>query len=496
MSHHLVMLPLLVPLFAGVMILLESRQRHRVRRFTGLVATLTLLPVSWLLWGQASVEEYRVYQLGNWPAPFGIVLVLDRLSALMLMVTAMLAVPVYLYACRGDDGIGVNFHSLFQFLLLGVNGAFLTGDLFNLFVFFEVLLLASYGLLMHGLGAERARAGLHYVILNLTGSAIFLFALGLVYGTTGTLNMADVGRALAAGEVQQTALFAAAVSLLLVVFALKAALLPLGFWLPAAYSAANPPVAAMFAIMSKVGLYAIWRLWPLVVQTGEPALAARLTNWLGALGLISMAVAALGVLAATRLSSLAAWLVLMSVGSLTVVLTQGNEAAWAAGLFYLLHSTWAVAALFLLAGLIARLRGPEADQLRTGEPLPASIGLAFLVIAVMLVGLPPLSGFLGKVMMLSAVPLPLFWVLLLVGGLASLIAFSRAGSTLFWRAEPARYPQRRSAAGLRSLMLLVIMTLMLVAFAAAWLSLTSQVSAQLAQPAGYIEAVLPSGRAP
>jgi multicomponent K+:H+ antiporter subunit D len=494
MNAHLVMLPLLVPLFAGLMILLESRQRHRVRRFTGLVATLTLLPVSWLLWGQASVEEYKVYQLGNWPAPFGIVLVLDRLSALMLLVTAMLAVPVYLYACRGDDGIGVNFHALFQFLLLGVNGAFLTGDLFNLFVFFEVLLLASYGLLMHGMGAPRSRAGLHYVILNLTGSAIFLFGLGFIYGTTGTLNMADVARVVAAGDVLQPALFAVAISLLLVVFALKAALLPLGFWLPAAYSAANPPVAAMFAIMSKVGLYAIWRLWPLVVDAGEPELAARLTGWLSALGLISMAVATLGVLAAKRLSTLAAWLVLLSVGTLTVVLVQGDEVAWAAGLFYLLHSTWAVAALFLLAGLIARLRGPEADAFRSGEPLPAAIGGVFVVIAVMLVGLPPLSGFFGKVLMLSAVPMPLFWLLVLGGGLASLIAFSRAGSTLFWRTQPARYPQRRSAAGLRSLMLLVIMSITLAVFAAGWLALTQQVATQLVQPERYIEAVLPSGR--
>ncbi|PKM22057.1 MAG: monovalent cation/H+ antiporter subunit D [Gammaproteobacteria bacterium HGW-Gammaproteobacteria-14] len=495
MSDHLPVLPLLIPLFAGLMIMLETRQRRRVRRFTGLAATVALLPVTWLLWGQASVEEYRVYQLGNWPAPFGIVLILDRLAALMLLITAILAVPVYLYACRGDDGIGVNFHALFQFLLLGVNGAFLTGDLFNLFVFFEVLLLSSYALLMHGHGPDRARAGLHYVILNLTGSAIFLFGLGLVYGATGTLNMADVGRALAAGEVLQPALFAAAISLLLVVFALKAALLPLGFWLPAAYGAASPPVAAMFAIMSKVGLYAIWRLWSLVMESGEPALAARLTPWLTALGLISMLVGSLGVLAATRLSSLASWLLLMSVGTLTVVLVQGDEAAWAAGLFYLLHSTWGVAALFLLAGLIARLRGPEADYLRSGEPLPTSIAVTFLVVAVMLVGLPPLSGFLGKVLMLATLPLPAFWVLLLAGGLASLIALSRAGSTLFWRTEPARYAQRRSAAGLRSLLMLVAVCMTLVVFASGWLAITQQVAEQLLQPDGYIEAVLPSGRA-
>ena len=196
MASHLIILPILLPLFAGLLILLEARQRLWLRRLTGLLATAVLVPVALLLWLQAASGEITVYRLGNWAPPFGIVLVLDQLAALMLAVTALLALPVYLHACRGDDQNGANFHALFQFQLLGINGAFLTGDLFNLFVFFEVLLIASYALLMHGQGADRARAGIHYVVLNLTGSSLFLFGLGLVYAATGTLNMADVSRAL------------------------------------------------------------------------------------------------------------------------------------------------------------------------------------------------------------------------------------------------------------------------------------------------------------
>src|SRR5690606_16477118 len=197
-------------------------------------------------------------------SPFGIVLVLDRLSALMLALTALLAVPVLWFACRGDDRRGPNFHALFQFQLMGINGAFLTGDLFNLFVFFEVLLIASYALLMHGQGKARAKAGLHYVVLNLAGSSLFLFGLGLMYAATGTLNMADVGRLVSNGAVSSPLLLQVSAALLLIVFALKAAVLPLSFWLPGAYAAASAPVAALFAIMTKIGLYAIWRLWPLL----------------------------------------------------------------------------------------------------------------------------------------------------------------------------------------------------------------------------------------
>lgn len=261
MSHWLI-LPILLPLFAGSLLLLPLAERWQ--RGLSLLAALALIPLSLLLIRTAASGDLSVYALGNWAAPFGIVLMLDRLAALMLLATAVLGSAALIYALRGEDRLGKHFHALFQFQLLGINGAFLTGDLFNLFVFFEILLIASYALLLHGGGAERVRSGLHYVILNLVGSAFFLIAVGTLYGLTGTLNMADMAQKIAMADAERAPLLAAAGLLLLVVFALKAALLPLYFWLPRAYATASAPVAALFAIMTKVGIYSILRVYTLV----------------------------------------------------------------------------------------------------------------------------------------------------------------------------------------------------------------------------------------
>ena len=489
MTQGLMIWPLLVPLLSALALLLETRQRRNVRRATGLLATASLLPMAILLWLQTSSGEILVYPLGNWPPPFGIVLVLDSLSALMLLLTALLALPVYLHALQGDDQRGVNFHALFQFQLFGINGAFLTGDLFNLFVFFEVLLIASYALLMHGQGAARAVAGLHYVILNLVGSSLFLFALGLIYAATGTLNMADVGAALQRGDVPGPALLLqVGAALLLVVFGLKAALLPFSFWLPGAYAAAAAPVAALFAIMTKVGLYAIWRLWPLMYGVPGP-LHGQAAPWLFGLALATLVLAALGALAATRLAQLCAWLVLVSVGTLMAVLTTAEVDAWAAGLYYLLHSTFATAALFLLAGLISASRGDSADQLCAGPALPARSGQLFLLLAILLIGLPPLSGFIGKLLILQSLPSPALWLAMLGASLITLITLSRAGSTLFWRHLPVA---SRPLTLLQTLPTLVLITLCLAMTVAAapLLEQLSRTAAELLDGSRYINAVL------
>src|SRR5690606_2213561 len=228
------------------------------------------------------------YRLGDWPAPFGIVLVLDRLSALMLVLTAAVALFSLLHAVQGQDRAGPLYHPLFQLQLVGLNGAFLTGDLFNLFVFFEILLIASYCLLVHGSTAPRLRAGVHYVVLNLAGSSLFLIAVGTLYGVTGTLNMADMAQKVALLGAPDAALVRSAALLLLVVFALKAALVPLYFWLPAAYSAASAPVAALFAIMTKVGVYSIVRVYTLIFGSGGGVAAEVATPWLLPLALLTV----------------------------------------------------------------------------------------------------------------------------------------------------------------------------------------------------------------
>jgi len=225
--NHLAIAPVLLPLLAGIMLLVARRFDLRLRRLFSIAAVLGQIGLAVMLLRAVGGGDILTYALGNWPAPYGIVLVADRLAAWMLLVTALLAVFPLLHACRGEDARGRHFHVLFQLQLFGLNGAFLTGDLFNLFVFFEVLLLASYGLILHGGGRLRSKAGLHYVVLNLAGSSLFLIAVGTLYGLFGTLNMADLAVKMAAVPAENLGPARAAGLLLFAVFALKAALLPL-----------------------------------------------------------------------------------------------------------------------------------------------------------------------------------------------------------------------------------------------------------------------------
>ncbi|MBB4862757.1 multicomponent K+:H+ antiporter subunit D [Pseudomonas nitritireducens] len=434
--NHWLILPVLLPLFAGCALLLAG---ERLQRGLSLFATLALLPISAVLLQQADTGVVQFYALGNWQPPFGIILVLDRLSALLIAATALLASLSLIYAVRGDDQRGKRFHALFQFQLLGLNGAFLTGDLFNLFVFFEILLIASYALLLHGGGAGRVRAGVHYVVLNLVGSAFFLIAVGTLYGITGTLNMAHMAERVAQLSAEQAPLVRAAALLLLVVFGLKAALLPLYFWLPRAYAEASAPVAALFSIMTKVGIYSILRVYTLIFgeQAGELANLAQ--AWLWPLALAGIVAGALGALAATTLQGLLSYLVVVSAGTLLAAIALGTPEALSAALYYMLHSIWVAGGLFLLADLIARQRGEKGGRLVQGPALlqPHLLGGAFFFGAIAVAGLPPLSGFLGKLMLLRSVSggseAIALWSVVLVSGLVTIVALSRAGSTLFWR---------------------------------------------------------------
>ncbi|MFA7588060.1 MAG: monovalent cation/H+ antiporter subunit D, partial [Novosphingobium sp.] len=503
MSHWIIA-PILLPLFAGMVLLFGARWGLRVQRGLALAATAALVPLAIALLIQADTGVYQVYALGDWPAPFGIVLVLDRLSALLLALTAALALPSLLYAIRGSDAAGGNFHALFQLQLLGLNGAFLTGDLFNLFVFFEILLIASYALLLHGKGPARTRAGLHYVVLNLVGSSLFLIAVGTLYGLTGTLNMADLALRIGQAGISEAPLLRAAALLLLVVFALKAALLPLYFWLPRAYAAAHAPVAALFAIMTKMGVYAILRIYSLIFGSEAGLLADLALPWLWPLGLATLALAAIGVLAATELRSLIAYLILVSVGTLLTAMALATPAAISASLYYLLHTTLVSGGLFLLAGTIRRQRGACGDRLsETGPPLlqPALLGVLFFVAAIAMAGMPPTSGFVGKLMLLAAsgpaattalsVQGGWFWTTLLLASLLSLIALSRAGSQLFWRTEgAATATEREDPLRVLGTLLLIGASLLLVLFAVPVTDYTLATALQLADPASYIDVVL------
>jgi multicomponent K+:H+ antiporter subunit D len=272
-SHHLIVAPILVPLVASAVLLFVDERRRVIKAMISLLSTLALTAIAIVLFKIESGPNgfEGVYLVGNWSAPFGIALVLDGLSALMLLLTALLAVPALIFSLARWHAVGAHFHSMVQLLLMGVNGAFLTGDLFNLFVFFEVMLAASYGLLLHGTGPLRVKAGLHYIAVNLVAALLFLIGVSLIYGTTGTLNMADLAARIPEMEPDRRMLMEAGAGILGVVFLIKAGMWPLCFWLPTAYSAASAPVAGLFAIMSKLGIYVILRLTMLLFAEGPSA---------------------------------------------------------------------------------------------------------------------------------------------------------------------------------------------------------------------------------
>jgi multicomponent K+:H+ antiporter subunit D len=491
---HWILIPLLLPLSAGMINLLLVRKGVFAQRLVSIVTACALLAVALFLLAGAQDGHIEIYQLGNWPAPFGIVLVLDRLSALMLVLTALLALPVLLHACCGDDLRGRDFHVLFPLQILGINGAFLTGDLFNLFVFFEILLIASYCLAMHGLGPERTRNALRYVVLNLIGSSLFLIALGTLYGVCGTLNMADLALKVAGSTPGQAPLLRASALLLLGVFGLKAAILPLFLWLPGLYASVLPAVAALFAIMTKVGVYAILRTQSLIFSSQSPVPDAA--QLLFPLALATLAAGSICILGSRRLKMLLAWLVIVSVGTLLAGIGLWNEAGISASLYYLPHSTLVIAGLFLLADHTALQRGPAGDTLEPGPPVsqPNLLGTLFLLGAMGVAGLPPLSGFVGKLLLLQAaskLQAAWLWPVALGGSLVALVALGRCGSLLFWKTEgiplsgtAASWPRLAPAAAL------ILAGVALAIMADPLTAYTEATARQLLAPANYIRAVL------
>jgi multicomponent K+:H+ antiporter subunit D len=508
--NPLIVAPLLLPAVTGAATLLFIRRRRPLGAWLSLASAVLLAGIALRLFFIADAGEIEVYALGGWPAPFGVVLVLDRLAALMLLLTALLALAVLGHAVvTGVDRRGWHFHPLFQFQLLGLNGAFLTGDFFNLFVFFEVLLIASYGLMLHGQGAERLKAGVQYVVINLIGSILFLIAVGILYGITGTLNMADMAARIPLLPEGDRGLLRAGALLLLAVFALKAALLPLHLWLPRTYAGASPVVAALFAIMTKVGAYAIIRTTTLTLGEGAEMADWIPLSWMLPCALATMVIGALGVLAARELRELAAFALLGSTALLVATIALFDQPALSAGLYYLPHSTLAAALLFLVVDLVMRSRDDQADTLVAGSRFAGIERLSplYFLAAIALAGLPPLSGFVGKLLIMQAsfggVWTGWVWATVLVTTLINVFGLARAGSVVFWKSATGARPAAQSPAAGAPTALELLPALMLVALLAALtigagaaIGFGDRLTGQILAPDAYIEAVLdPAGGA-
>jgi multicomponent K+:H+ antiporter subunit D len=375
-----------------------------------------------------------------------------------------------------------------------------------------VLLIASYGLLLSGGRGLRVRIGLHYVVFNVSASTVFLIALGMLYATLGSLNMAEIGQRIATLPPTHLKLAKTALGLLMVVFCAKAALLPLYLWLPESYARAPAAVAALFVIMTKVGLYALLRVGTQWFGDEAGALAGYGADWLLWAGLATLGVAALGALAATRLRVQVAYLVVVSAATLFIAFALGNAGTIAAGLYYLPHSTFTAAALFLVADLIRRRRFRAGE--REGHELAAALpgktvpGLLFLLGAVAMAGLPPLAGFLAKATLLAAVPdahVGVVWAAVLGSGLLVIIALVRSGIRLFWHvpgddAPPVPdpdVPARPFETAATTLLLACAVAMSL--FAAPLMRQADATAAQLLSPQHYlldVRGTVPQSRSP
>lgn len=498
---HWIVAPIILPALVAPFIVLAARYHIGIQRVLSLAGVMALVIVAASLAVQAAGGTITLYQMGDWAAPFGIVLVADRLSTMMVLLTSVLALGVLLYAIgSGWDDRGRHFHALFQFQLMGIMGAFLTGDLFNLFVFFEVLLIASYGLMIHAGGNTRLKAGVQYVLSNLIGSTLFLFALGSIYAETGTLNMADLANRVTLISPEATVGIRVAAVLLLLVFAIKAALVPLHFWLPSSYSEAPAPVAALFAIMTKVGAYAIIRVYTMIFPPDLEVTSGLFSEWLLPAALVSLAIGMIGVLAAKKLDRLVAFSVIGSMGMVMVSISLFTPESIAAALYYIVHSTLAGATLFLISDLV---RTGRANLKLTPQPVIKGNALTaglFFAAAIAMAGLPPLSGFLGKLLVLDAAydsdKMAWIWAIVLGSSLISILGFARAGSILFWKAhsiEPVEDTEAlQSPTALSYVAVGGLITLLAAhtVFAGQMHGYTSKMAAQLFAPEPYISTVV------
>ncbi|MBX3006175.1 MAG: Na+/H+ antiporter subunit D [Anaerolineales bacterium] len=503
--------PILVPLVFAASALLVARRvtlrQIRVQRSLALVASLLNLAVALLLLYHTLQGQRMVLYAGAWQAPFGITLVADAFSAIMLALTALLGVAVVLYAMGTlDQRQGLNFYPLLLFLLMGVNGAFLAGDLFNLYVFFEVLLMASFVLLSLGGRPSQVNGGLRYVVLNLIASTLFLTAAGVVYGTLGTLNLAQLAERMALAPQSLRIVLA---GILLLAFGSKAGLFPLFFWLPASYHTPHPAVTAIFGgLLTKVGIYALFRIFPLLF----PELLSSWQPLLLTVAALTMLTGVFGAMAVTTIRRVLSFHVISQVGYMVMglgLVASGNQLALgfglAAGIFYIIHHMIVKTALLMAGGAAELTMGTgrlEPGYLGGLAKRAPALAVLFFVAAFSLAGIPPSSGFVSKLGLLQAAldagQWPIAGVSLVVSllTLMSMLRLWQKGFAGPAKSDtfPLRTPQPRLT--LAPIALLVLASLAIGIFSAPVFGWAQTAAAQVLDREGYIRAVAPRADIP
>jgi len=503
-SHALLVLPIAIPL-ATFALTLMLRSRRSAQRAVSLGGSVALLASALALFAATYDGTVLATSFGSWRAPFGIVFVADLLSAAMVLITGVMAVAVAAYSLADGSGKPERalLHPLYHGLLLGVVGAFLTGDVFNLYVWFEIMLIASFGLLAIDGTKRQLDAAIKYVVLNLVATTMLLLSVGFLYGMTGTLNMADLARAVPA--VENEGLVSVVAVLFLLAFGSKAAVFPLFFWLPASYHTARAPIVAIFAaLLTKVGVYAVLRMFTLVFTTDN----AFTGPIVGVIAAATMIIGVLGAASHYDTRRILSFHIISQVGYMFVGLAVATRLAIAGSILYVIHHIVVKANLFLIAGAMQRAGGSfhlaRSGGLVRSAPL---LAMLFAVPALSLAGLPPMSGFWAKLVVirssLDAGHAALAAVALAVG-LLTLYSMVKIWSEAFWRApsDPARseaaLAEWRGSAGRRRLMLSPIaalagITLLIGLYTEPFVDYSLRAADQLLTSSAYVDAVLPGG---
>ncbi len=489
---------ILVPFVSALLCLVAGGNPARAR-FLGVAGAAVLLLCGILLLRETWTEGYVVIQAGGWPAPFGITLVADLLSAAMVLVTGVVALAVAVFSLRdiGEDLVRKHYFALFHFLLMGVNGAFITGDLFNLYVWFEVMLLSSFVLITLGGRPAQLEGGVKYLVINLLSSILFLSGVGLLYGKLGTLNMADI--ALRLSESGDAFLVGSSAMLLLASFGIKAALFPFFFWLPASYHTPNVAVSALFAgLLTKVGVYALIRSYTLLFHSQFDVVQDILVF----LAAATMITGVLGAAAQFEIRKILSFHIVSQIGYMIMGLAIGTASALAGALFYTLHHIVVKTNLFLISGLIARRCG-SGELKKIGGLYRHAPGLAllFFIPAFSLGGIPPLSGFWAKFSVIQAGLDAEHYLLVAAALLVSvltLFSMTKIWAEAFWKDAPAAEeggdPRPPAGPAALSLILpaagLAAITVAIGLWSAPLFHLAERAGEQLLDPQSYIERVL------
>ena len=494
--NNLLVMPILIPMLFGVLCLLTYRS-IRLQKTLGVTGTVLLFAVSVALFVSTIKSEILVLQIGSWPAPFGITLVSDLFSATMQLLTSIvgLAVGWYSLSMIGEGRIAFGYFALFHFLMMGVNGAFLTGDIFNLYVWFEVMLISSFVLM--ALGGERAQmaGAIKYVTINLISSAMFLAALGILYGIAGTLNMADLAVKFSQIESDSSRALISTMSVLfLAAFGIKAAIFPLFFWLPASYHTPPAAIAAIFSgLLTKVGVYALIRVFTLIFLQDTSFTHTLILI----LSCLTMLIGVLGAMSQNDFRRVLSFHIVSQIGYMLMGLGLFTPLALAGSVFYIVHHILVKTNLFLVSGIVEHL-GKTALLKKLGGLYRSQPALAilFLIPAMSLAGIPPLSGFFAKFNLIKAGLIESQYLVVavaLVVSLFTLFSMIKIWNEAFWKPKPKEYGNSQvklCKSMVFPIGFLAFLTL-LVGFAIGPVfNIAMRAGVQLTNPVQYITAVL------